>query len=266
METIREKNHLRLVKSTYQPGFAKVHASDTTPRGYGPYYQRIEGYAHRIRETDNVMTIIDILDQALTETRGLESKYDDQITPAKLSHAELEIQSLKEELEQLRGLVHIDHLTGTLNRSGLHESFARETARAERAGTLLAVALLDLDDFKLLNDRYGHQTGDDALVHLANIIRKTLRPSDVVVRFGGEEFLFLLPDATAEQTMLALLRIQNDLDKQPMIYNNSDILLSFSAGIAIRGNSESRDAVIARADAAMYAAKRAGKRQVCKSD
>ncbi|MEQ1772144.1 MAG: GGDEF domain-containing protein [Burkholderiales bacterium] len=241
-------------------------APATVPaRSYSAYYQRIERYAHRIRKTDNVMSIIDILDQALTETRALENHGDGQIAPGKITHAELEIQSLKTELEQLRGLVHVDHLTGMQNRGGLNDSFAREAARADRAGTLLAVALLDIDDFKSLNDQYGHQAGDDALVHLASIIRGAMRPSDIVVRFGGEEFLFVLPDANAEQAVQALLRIQHDLDRQPLIHRGQEITLTFSAGIAIRSDNESRDAVIARADAAMYMAKRAGKRQVCKA-
>jgi GGDEF domain-containing protein len=115
--------------------------------------------------------------------------------PEQLRRAELEIAALRKEIELLRGLVHVDHLTGTLNRCGLDPTFAREAARADRKNSPLGVALLDIDDFKLINDRHGHQVGDAALVHLAQIIRKTIRPSDTVVRFGGEEFLFLLPDS-----------------------------------------------------------------------
>lgn len=262
METIREKNHLRLVKSSSQPGLAAGRQPAAAPPSYSAYYQRIEKYAHKIRGTNNVMAIIDLLDQALTETRALERKNDHPASAENISHAELEIHSLKTELEQLRGLVYVDHLTGLLNRGALSDSFAREAARADRACKLLAVALLDIDDFKSLNDRYGHQTGDDALVHLANIIRKNMRPSDVVVRFGGEEFLFLLPDANAEQATQALNRLQHDLDRQPLVYDFQKIQLTFSAGIAIRGSNEGADNVIARADAALYVAKRAGKRRV----
>jgi diguanylate cyclase len=93
----------------------------------------------------------------------------------------------------LRGLVHADHLAGALNRSGLEHVFTRKAARADRKGTPLGTAVLDIDDFKLLNDRHDHQAGDDALVHFAQIIKRRIRPSDVVVRFGGEELLSCWP-------------------------------------------------------------------------
>jgi len=263
METTRERPYLRLVTSSFQPGFTKAWAAPAPARAASAYYQRMESYAHRIRQTDDVMAIIDLLDQALMETHALESKTDVRLAPGKIDQAEQEIRSLKTELKQLRELVHVDHLTGMLNRGGLNDSYPREVARADRSGQALAIALMDIDDFKMLNDQHGHQAGDDALVHLAKIVRKSLRPSDVAVRFGGEEFLFLLPDTNAEQAAQALHRIQHDLDRQPLNHAEQALSLTFSAGIAIRNKDENRDAVISRADNALYAAKRAGKRHVC---
>ena len=182
--------------------------------------------------------------------------------PEQLRRAELEIAALRKEIELLRGLVHVDHLTGTLNRCGLDPTFAREAARADRNNSPLGVALLDIDDFKLINDRHGHQVGDAALVHLAQIIRKTIRPSDTVVRFGGEEFLFLLPDSGAEQATKALQRLQHELDRHPVVYGKKELTLTFSAGVAVRSRRQSRDAIIGHADRALYQAKQAGKRRV----
>jgi diguanylate cyclase len=266
MESSSDKSRLKLVAGSYAPGRLRHAASAKSPRSpYVAYYRRIEAYANRIRKTENVIEIIDILDQALTETRRLENADEDRTAPYNKHRAESEIRALKAELEQLRGLVHVDQLTGLMNRGGLQESFAREAARADRAGRELAVALLDLDDFKLINDRHGHAAGDQALVHLAAIIRNTMRPSDVVVRFGGEEFLFLLPDADAGQATRALQRVQDDLDRRPLHFSGQDLNLAFSAGIAMRRAGENREDVVARADSALYAAKRAGKRQVCRS-
>lgn len=266
MEGSSDKSRLKLITGTFAPGHLRHVASPKAARSpYGAYYRRIEAYANRIRKTENVIEIIDILDQALTETRRLESTADDRAAPYTMQRAESEIRALKTELEQLRSLVHVDQLTGLMNRGGLQESFAREAARADRAGRELAVALLDLDDFKLINDRHGHAAGDEALVHLAGIIRHTMRPSDVVVRFGGEEFLFLLPDAGARQAARALQRVQDDLDRRPLHFSGQDLTLAFSAGIAMRRAGESREDVVARADSALYAAKRAGKRQVRRS-
>ena len=269
MQTTREKSHLRLIKSSYQPGLAKAKRAGAGAAAVAParsctaYYKRLDDYAQRIRQVDGVRAIADILDQAVTETRAMEHHTDLHLTTGKLSRAELEIQCLKQELEQLRGLVHVDNLTGLLNRGGLQERYARESARADRNGKSFAVALLDIDNFKMLNDRYGHQGGDDALVHLAKTIRKTLRPFDIAVRYGGEEFLLIFPDANAEQATQALNRLQQDLDRQPLDQVAPGLTLTFSAGVANRGHNERRDAIIARADAAMYAAKRAGKRRVC---
>lgn len=266
MESIRDKSRLKLISGTFAPGHLRhVPSPQSVSPPYGAYYRRIEAYANRIRKTENVFEIIEILDQALTETRNLESTADDRAAPHTMQRAELEIRALKVELEQLRGLVHVDQLTGLMNRGGLHESFAREAARADRAGRELAVALLDLDDFKQINDRHGHAAGDEALVHLAAIIRNTMRPSDVVVRFGGEEFLFLLPDAGERQAARALQRVQDDLDRRPLHFSGADLTLAFSAGVAMRCVGESAEDVVARADSALYAAKRAGKRQVCRS-
>lgn len=266
MESIRSKSRLKLIEGAFAHGQPRREPlPDATRSVYGSYYRRIEAYAQRIRKTENVIEIIDILDQALTETRRLDPTTNDRAIQRRTQRAESEIRALKAELEQLRGLVHVDQLTQLMNRSGLQDSFAREAARADRAGRELAVALLDLDDFKLINDRHGHAAGDEALVHLATIIRNTMRPSDVVVRFGGEEFLFLLPDADAGQAARALQRVQDDLDRQPLQFSGRKLTLAFSAGIAMRQSGESREAVVARADAALYAAKHAGKRQVRRS-
>ncbi len=230
------------------------------------YYHRIEGYAHKIRASNDVAGIIRIIEEALGETRALNDNAATRVAPAKLAHAERKIEALKRELEQLRGMVHVDHLTGTLNRGGLDQAFMREAARADRNETPLGTALLDIDDFKKLNDRHGHQAGDAALVHFAQVIRHTVRPSDVVVRYGGEEFLCLLPDSGPAQTASALARLQQDLNRTPLIYMGRELPITFSAGIAVRRLGESRDAVILRADQALYRAKDSGKNRAVSAD
>jgi diguanylate cyclase len=267
MQMSKTKRTLRLVKSSLHSAVA------STPEPAAPgnvatrdYYRRIESYAQKIRRTDDVGAIIHILDEALGETRALNDDATTRVAPAKLAHAERKIEILKKELEELRGLVHVDHLTGALNRSGLDQAFMREAARADRHAEPLGTALLDIDDFKILNDQHGHQAGDAALVHFAQVIKRTIRPSDVVVRFGGEEFLFLLPDSGPAQTARALHRLQHDLDRSPLVYMNRTLPITFSAGIAVRRPGEDRDALIRRADRALYQAKDAGKNRAVTAD
>jgi diguanylate cyclase len=124
------------------------------------------------------------------------------------------------------------------------------------------VAVLDLDNFKRLNDTYGHQAGDDALVHLMNVVRKTLRPTDITARYGGEEFVILFSETTLPQAVQAMNRLQRELTKRFFLHNNERLLITFSAGVAQFKTGETQDAVIERADRAMYQAKLQGKNRV----
>ncbi len=263
MQIINGKESLRLVKP---PAAAKKEVTaacgTALPAGVSDYCKRIERYARQIRRTDNVNEIIGILDAALLETRALHAGDEVRAAREQVQCAEQKIESLKNELEQLRELVHADALTGTLNRGGLDQAFAREAARADRRGAPLCVALLDMDDFKRLNDTCGHQTGDNALVHLVNVARKTLRPIDIIARFGGEEFVVLLPDTGIEAAVLAIHRLQRNLATSRFLHAGHPLRVTFSAGVTSRAFYEPPSAVIGRADEALYQAKHAGKDRV----
>ena len=116
--------------------------------------------------------------------------------------------------------------------------------------------------FKRLNDSLGHRAGDHALIHLSNVIRETLRPSDSVTRYGGEEFVLLIPDTGLEDAVKMIERLQRELTKKFFLHENERVLVTFSAGVALRNPEESREDVLGRADKAMYQAKKAGKNRV----
>lgn len=233
----------------------------------GGFGERIEDYSRRIKETDDIGQLDGLLHDLMQETRGMRTdvlRSRDELveTRKKVHDYEDRIRALEQELSQVSEKVREDQLTQALNRRGLEETYAVEIARCSRKSRPLCLALLDIDNFKQLNDRLGHQAGDDALVHLVAVIRETVRPSDSVARFGGEEFVIVLPETGLEEAMAIISRVQRSLTRRFFLANNERILITFSAGVALHDGSETRDAIIARADAALYQAKRAGKNRV----
>jgi diguanylate cyclase len=172
------------------------------------------------------------------------------------------IKELEAQLQHMSELVREDQLTGSLNRRGLDDVFERESARADRRGTPLCMALLDLDNFKKLNDTHGHLAGDRALRHVVKVVKETLRSMDVIARFGGEEFLILLPETNVASAAAAMVRVQRELTKHFFLHDNEKMLITFSCGVALRNQNEDQASLMARADRAMYQAKSSGKNRV----
>ena len=171
--------------------------------------------------------------------------------------AELRIAELEKALAEARDAACTDPLTGALNRRGFARACEREQARARRDGKRLALVHIDLDDFKQLNDTQGHQTGDRVLVHLVDLLQRSLRPSDVLCRFGGEEFVLLLPVRAVAEAQAAVSRLLREFAAQRIAGTGRAV--TFSAGVVVQGDDEALEQAISRADAATYAAKRAGK-------
>lgn len=234
----------------------------------GGYHDRLGEYAQKIRNTDDITQLDAVLEDLLADTRAAQldtARTRDELLAARrqVEAAETRVKTLEHELEQVSGLVQEDQLTGVLNRRGLEDAFEREAARAERTGAPLCVGMLDIDNFKQLNDTHGHQTGDEALQHLVRVTQRTMRPSDVLARYGGEEFMLLLPDTRQDQGIEVMVRLQRNLTKAFFLHNNERVLITFSAGVALRQPDEPQTSVIERADKALYEAKRSGKNRVC---
>ncbi len=231
------------------------------------YHDKIEHCAVRISSAKDITELSCVIDEVMRETRVMQgsaahSRDELRVMKDRVEDSEKEIARLQSELAQTSKMVRHDQLTGALNRKGLDEALEREVTRASRHASPLCVALLDIDNFKALNDTYGHATGDDALVHLARVIREALRPHDTLARYGGEEFVVLLPETEIEDALGALKRLQREITKRFFLHNNDRILITFSAGVTQVVPNEDRNQIIARADAAMYSAKRAGKNRV----
>lgn len=160
--------------------------------------------------------------------------------------------------DELEALARTDPLTGLLNRRGLNEALARETARARRAGEPVSLVVIDLDRFKGLNDTYGHGAGDAALRVVADLLRRGLRAGDVAGRWGGDEFAVVFAGLPAAQAHEVVDRLRSTLS-HPSNRAALPRRVSFSAGVAdVRGADADVETLMARADSALYVAKAAG--------
>jgi diguanylate cyclase len=161
-------------------------------------------------------------------------------------------------LQRIQALATRDDLTGLLNRRAVIERLHLELRERERQPRL-AVALIDLDHFKRINDSFGHAGGDTVLRRFAEIARTEVRDDDVVARWGGEEFLLMMSGADAEQALRSLARIRERLHATPIDEVERGLVITFSAGVAECDDDADLERAIERADAAMYRAKQTGR-------
>jgi diguanylate cyclase len=231
------------------------------------YHDKIERCAEKISQAEDISQLEDVLDEVTREMRVIQinakrSRDDLRATQQRIAVAEQRIGELQNELDLASQLVRHDHLTGAFNRCGLDEIYENETTRARRRRTPVCIALLDIDNFKKLNDSIGHDAGDAALIHLVTVIRETLRPQDTLARFGGEEFIILLPEISAENAGKVLVRVQRELTKRYFLANNEKLLITFSAGVTEIRPDDTQASAVKRADEATYTAKSSGKNRV----
>lgn len=233
----------------------------------GTFQDKLEESARLIEQAKSLDEIAPVLKEVVGATRDMASESRDARDKLgqmqeQVNKAESEIAKLHLELDRASVQARHDPLTGALNRKGLEEAIEREISTVRRKETPLSVALLDIDNFKKINDSLGHVTGDAALAHLATVARECMRPQDTLARYGGEEFVILMPDTVLEKGVDAMTRLQRELTKRFFMAGNEKLLITFSAGVAQLMAEEAGMEAIRRADQAMYLAKRAGKNRV----
>ena len=231
------------------------------------FESQIEETARQIEQVSSPEELKRLIDGVISATHAMaeesaHSREQLRSLQAKVEVTEAELIQLHQELDNASALARHDPLTDALNRKGLDEALVREISSMRRKDTPLSVSLLDIDNFKLLNDRLGHDAGDGALVHLADVTRRHIRPSDTLARYGGEEFVILMPDTALAEGVEVITRLQRELTKAIYLSGSEKVLITFSAGVAQVGADESGGDAIRRADKAMYLAKRAGKNRV----
>ncbi|MEO9078202.1 MAG: GGDEF domain-containing protein [Rhodanobacter sp.] len=171
--------------------------------------------------------------------------------------------ALADALAEVKRLAEFDELTGLANRRHADNYLLTQETGAQRSGSGFSVVLIDLDNFKHINDTLGHEAGDRALRAFADVARSLMRPTDLMARWGGEEFLIIMPDTSIEEAWAAAVRL---LEHVRNLTATDPGPISFSAGVAHSKSCEAFANTVARADRRMYAAKHAGRSQVWMTD
>ncbi|AJP49795.1 GGDEF domain-containing protein [Pseudomonas simiae] len=180
----------------------------------------------------------------------------------RVANMEQEAQGYREHLEVQRQKALIDPLTGLPNRAAWSERLDQEVNTWHQRGNSLSLAMLDLDHFKRINDGYGHLAGDKVLKIIANVLRKRLRSTDFIARFGGEEFVLLMPDSSLTDALAAGEVLRAAIEACPFHFKGEPVTITVSMGVAQFQPGERSDLALKRADEALYRAKAAGRNRV----
>lgn len=234
----------------------------------GAFSDGMQRYARIIESADSLESLAGVVREMVDDSRTVHSLVSSTRERLQGSHQhalalEARVRELETDLRRLSDEVATDALTQVANRRGLMMAFEKEQAALERQGGELCIGLLDIDNFKRLNDSLGHAAGDQALVALAERVQQSLRPVDSLARFGGEEFVVLLPATPAEEARKVLTRLQRLLTASLFMHQDQEVFVTFSAGVTAYRPGETIEQALERADEALYEAKRTGKNRTC---
>ncbi len=232
------------------------------------FHQNLGQYADTIGRADTLEGLAGVVREMVEESRTVQVAVAHTQERMQAEHSRAtalndRVLVLEDEIRQLSQEVSTDPLTQIANRRGMMQAFEVEQARVQREGAPLAIGILDVDNFKKLNDSLGHQTGDVALKFLARRVSDCLRPQDVVARYGGEEFVVLLPGIDHTEGQLVLTRLQRTLSAEFFTHEDKQVFITFSAGVTLYRSGETVEAALERADLGLYEAKRTGKNKTC---
>lgn len=229
----------------------------------GDFGESLNTHLEQIAQAESIEAIADEVRHLVADAQSMASSVEQargRLEGGARQALELEtqVERLERELARTSELLLTDHLTQTANRTGLEQAFG-VAQEAMRNGAEVVVALLDVDDFKRVNDALGHFAGDGVLRHLAKLLQSQVRSGETVARYGGEEFVILMPARGEADARECLVRAQRELTRSVYLHESRKVFITFSAGLTRVREADSLESALARADEAMYRSKRAGK-------
>jgi diguanylate cyclase len=223
----------------------------------------LESYIEDIQKALDAKTVQRIIDSVLSQVK-LIGKSGNQLRE-NLETVSHEVEGLKKKLEKLSEEARTDTLTGLANRRAFEDAIVREMDRSNRSGSELSLLLADIDHFKRINDTHGHLVGDNVLRITAKMIKGKIRGQDLVARFGGEEFVIMLPDTPLEGAAVVAEKIRASFEKMQVKKKQSQEtigVITLSLGGASYRKGESLEELIGRTDSALYQSKGKGRNRV----
>ena len=214
--------------------------------------------------TQHLGIIIQAMHDFSSEEHQREDELKQQLGDMQLRLDEMEklAQSAQHAIEEQRKKAMHDSLTGLPNRESYQQRLDQEVQRFQRYGGKLSLMVCDVDLFKRINDTYGHLAGDKVLKIIAKSLQKNLRSSDFIARFGGEEFVALMPETSTDEALIVAEKLRKKIEESPFNFKKEPVQITVSFGISEIVEGESIDEVFNRADKALYKAKESGRNQV----
>lgn len=263
------QSNLQAASAGHADSRSAAHAMDTQIR------EQVDGLQNSVQEAADLDDLKHVLENHLEVLLGTMDQHRQQrdereqevaarlqSLAERVAHMEQEAQGFREHLEEQRQKALIDPLTGLPNRAAWSERLEYEIGQWQQHGNTLMLAMLDLDHFKRINDNYGHLAGDKVLKIIASVLRKRLRPTDFIARFGGEEFVLLMPSTVPANGMKLLETLRASIEACPFHFRGEPVTVTLSIGLATFRHGEHGDVVLKRADQALYRAKNAGRNRV----
>ncbi len=264
-ETDRERDELKKIISILANSISGLlHSS-------GDFDSGLDDCVDRLQKARTLSEVQEIREALLKQAQGLQERTRQMVEDVRLAQTQVDdankkVESLKQQMEKVKQEIIIDPLTRTYNRRAYDEKIKQEMMGFQRYSRPTALAIVDIDHFKNVNDTYGHRTGDGVLRILSGVMKKEIREIDVLARYGGEEFALILPHTSYEQALDVTERIRRKVEESRFTYKSKPFSVTISIGVGTLRAEDTLETYVERVDQALYRAKNSGRNRVVGED